>query len=709
MKWQSLRPIQEQAIHKIFESDVDLVISARTASGKTEAAFLPILSHVYSSRKPSVQALYVGPLKSLINDQFRRLKTLCERADIAVHRWHGDVDSGRKHDLVKNPSGVLLITPESIESVLLNRTSRLGALFGHLEFVVIDEIHALIGIERGTHLRSLLFRLRDRIKKDFRIIGLSATLGNSFSHYEHWLRPDAERKVDLIESAADEKRILLKIHGFYSEPDDLTKSVEDESARLPSSLTRSVYEHFVGTKNLVFANSKSKVEELADSLNALCRADNRPEEFLVHHGSLSKESRELTEREMHGRRPRTTVCSSTLELGIDIGNVRAIGQLDPPWSVSSQIQRLGRSGRGDGEPQCMRIYVKADRLTAKSTLIDKLHLSLLKSIAITELMLERPSWVEPPHIDRFDLSTLAHQILSLLAETGGTNARNAFGLLCKNGAFRAITTSVFSRVLRCLGERELIEQMPDGDLILAPRGEQLVRHYSFYSAFTTGIEFSVVHGSVPIGTLPSEALPAVEDHLLLGGRRWRVLSIDNQRREIGVQPARGKKPPLFYGGRAELHPRVAQRMRNVLLERRPISYADDTANLLLTEARVSATQTRLSESDFISISPNRCYWFTWTGSEIQRTLVLICQSIGLKSIDRGVALEFEDNDIATVRAKLALLELNALEALQLARLLPIKYFRKLDEWLSVDLLEESLAADFLDIAGAAELICYAIQ
>lgn len=204
--WESLRPIQEQAIELIQNSQNDLIISARTASGKTEAAFLPVLSVICQNPASSVQVIYVGPLKALINDQFRRLEELCEYAQIPVHRWHGDVSASKKQKFVRNPRGVLLITPESIESLFVNRSTALNSLFHSLSFVVIDEIHALQGTERGTHLRSLLFRVDQCAINPPRIVGLSATIGDEKLSAE-WVRPNAVNRVDLIKDDLSKKSI----------------------------------------------------------------------------------------------------------------------------------------------------------------------------------------------------------------------------------------------------------------------------------------------------------------------------------------------------------------------------------------------------------------------------------------------------------------------------------------------------------------------
>lgn len=707
MSWPSLRPVQEDAIHEILGSESDVVISAQTAAGKTEAAFLPILSRMYENPAGSVQTLYVGPLKALINDQFRRLERLCQRAEIPVHRWHGDIDAGRKKALVAKPSGVLLITPESIESLMINRSTGLARMFRFLQFVVIDEIHALVGSERGTHLRSLLFRLSRYVQDNYRIVGLSATIGDAFPVYAQWMRPDGDHPARLIMGPSGDKQLMYKIHA-YSYPTAKPASeggqdAEGDANVMPPGLVEEMYEHFAGKKNLIFANSKSDVEQFADSLNARCRQQLRPEEFLVHHGSVSKEIREFTEREMQGRRPRTTVCSSTLELGIDIGNVTAVGQIDPPWSVGSQVQRLGRSGRGDGEAQCMRVYVREDAPDANASLVDRLYPNLLRSIAITELMLQVPPWVEPPQRDAFDLSTLTHQILSVLAETGGCQASEVFARLCSRGAFRAIDSQLFSGVLRSLGAHEIVEQMDQGDLILAPKGEAIVNHYSFYSAFASAVDYSVIYGGTLIGTLPALFVPQVADHVLLGGRRWQVVSVDDDRSEVTVRPARGKKPPKFLGAGGEIHPRVRQMMRAVLLGDGQLNYLNATAMRLLRDARTTALQAGLAQRSLIALSPARCLWFTWTGTKIQRTVCLIADVIGLFAIDRKIAIEFEAGaPEISQRFRQALN--GAIDAASLGAQFPGKQTRKFDYLLAEPLLVQSLAHDALDVPGAEDVI-----
>lgn len=704
MQWSKLRPIQIDAIQKVTQSCDDLIISARTASGKTEAAFLPILSEVFREPKSSVQAVYVGPLKALINDQFRRLEDLCQRAGIPVHRWHGDVDAGKKKKFLDRPSGVLLITPESLESMFINRSNRLATVFKHLQYVVIDEIHSLVGTERGTHLRSLLSRIERYCSISLiRILGLSATLGDAFPIYENWMRPQGKNPVSLIEDPGEQKQVRFKIYGYETlaekaagTPDN--ELIEDDKI---TPVIQDCFKHMAGQKNLIFANSKQKVEWFADSLNGCCRAAGIPDQFLVHHGSLSREVREFTETEMRNDRPITIVCSSTLELGIDIGNVATVGQLGPTWSVNSQVQRLGRSGRGEDEEQCMRVYVTEEPIDEKTSLVDRLRSRLLQSIAMTELMLEK--WVEPPYTAQSDFSTLTQQILSILAETGGTDTATLFERTISIGAFQTITKPQFVGLLRSLAFNKLIEQMAQGDLILAPAGEDIVGHYSFYSAFASSVEFSVVFGSQKIGTLPAVYLPQVADHFLLAGRRWQVLEIHDQQKEILVMPAKGRKPTKFFGGSGEIHRRVREMMKSVLNSKKQFGYLNDGANDLLEQARGVANSTGLSNSDWVALGPNECLWFTWTGTKIQRTLRLICEKVNLKSQDCEIALQFpvglqEAQEIIFNASKMTH------EPIVLAQLFNAKQVRKFDEFVSIELLDQAIANDALDVAGAMQLL-----
>ncbi|NLX23088.1 MAG: DEAD/DEAH box helicase [Phycisphaerae bacterium] len=700
MRWTALRPIQVDAIHRIIEGQDDIIISARTASGKTEAAFLPILSCISSEPRSSVRAMYIGPLKALINDQFRRLEELCEYAQIPVQRWHGDVSGSQKQSLLGNPSGVLLITPESLESLFVNRSTRLTALFRQLAFVVIDEVHAFVGRERGTHLRSLLRRVESHVNGDYRIVALSATVGDP-RITASWLRPERSERVNVITDADEQKEVRYKIYGYRKRRTQTFEEGNQHDSDDILAMANDIYDAHAGTHNLIFANRKADVELFADLLNERCRRDGRPQEFLVHHGSLSKEVREQTEELMRASRPATTLCSATLELGIDIGNVVAVGQIGVPWSVSSLVQRLGRSGRKEGQPSIMRVYVAESEAGPDSDLVDRLYPNLLQAIAMTELMLEK--WTEPQTIMDMDLSTFVQQVLSVLAETGGVLAERLFDRLVRLGTFKRIDKPLFVKVLRGIAEHDLIEQMTQGDLILGLGGQRIVSHYDFYSAFATPEEYRVAHEGRPIGTLPALSVPEVNDHIILGGRRWQIVGVDHKRSEITVTPARGRKPPRFLGGGGEIHARVRQKMREVLLGQKKLPYLNEQGCEMLTEARCSASEAALHVAPLLVLSDRSCLWFTWTGTRAQRTLCLMAAAAGVRATDMGIAILFDASASRVIHTYHTYLGAMP-DALTLAARIPSKHVRKYDQYLSDELLNESLAECALDLPAAESVI-----
>lgn len=713
MGWTHLRPIQADAIRVILGNDSDLIISASTASGKTEAAFLPILSRIAACSTNSIQAIYVSPLKALINDQFRRLDELCQLAEIPVHRWHGDVARNKKRDVERSPRGVLLITPESLESLFINRTSMLRKLFTSLQFVVLDELHAFVGSERGTHLRSLLCRLERYCEEGrYRIVGLSATLGGARSVYARWMRPHASDRVVFIEDSSEKKAVHYKIYGYAASgarrewcvdhspepaPGDDSQLESEEGGELIGDMLTA----FAGRTNLIFSNAKSDVERFADSLNGACRRLGRPEEFLVHHGSLSKEVREETERLMRGRRPFTTICSSTLELGIDIGNVCAVGQIGAPWSVNSLVQRLGRSGRRDGEAQTMRMYIQGKNPGVGASLVDQLHPEVLQAVALTELMLQKPRWLEPPVIDELDFSTLVQQILSVIAESGGLRADELFQRLVGTGAFSRVERHSFVAILKCLGFRDLIEQAADGNLILGLVGEKIVKSYEFYSAFLSPVEYRVVNGARPVGSLPATAVPALGDHILLAARRWLVQAVDERRQEIAVVPATGRKAPLFLGGGGNIHSGVRRKMRDVLLARDDVPYLNAEASQWLREAREVAKVAQISHRVLFGLNGRRCLWLPWIGTRGQRTLIVMGKRHGLEAREQGMGIECEASIQSVIDVCQKIVSAPQ-QPRELAEATPFKRLRKFDEYLSDELLNVVLADGSFDVEEATQ-------
>ena len=455
------------------------------------------------------------------------------------------------------------------------------------------------------------------------------------------------------------------------------------------AIAEDLVEHCRGHSNLVFANAKGDIEIMADTANEGCRRAGLPESFLVHHGSLSKEFREDTEERMRSDRPYATICSSTLEMGIDIGSVRLVGQIGAPWSVASLKQRMGRSGRTSGEPRRLRCYADSTVTPAASNPLALLPLELLQTVAVCELLLE--GWVEPPSVAGIDLSTLTHQIISTIAEVGAISAQELNVRLCQEGPFRSVSRDVFARLLRALGSTDIIEQGSDGKLILGLLGERLRANRDFYAAFAGRAEYAVLAGNRLLGTLPLDTLPKPGDHIVFAARRWQVQDVDPRRQEIHVKPATRRKRPTFGSAGGAIHHRVIDRMRTLLADETPIQYLDASAALAIERARAHAREQRLAERRWFPINSTTTVWLTWTGSVQTSTYEALLASVGIDAKNEVVGLvcicSTADLD-SIVRQWSA----TKPDLLTLAEHVQPKRTRKYDEHLPDDLLDEGIAS-----------------
>lgn len=740
--WKELHSIQTQCIETIIGGTEHLLVCAQTAGGKTEAAFLPIISRVAQNPRPSVQVLYVGPLVALINDQFQRLETLCSDVDIPVHRWHGGVSATAKRRFQEAPGGILLITPESLESNFINYGSRLRRIYADLEFIVIDELHSFLSNVRGVHLRSLLARLSAVTGKRPRMIGLSATLGDP-EGARSFLSPKDASSVTIIEDQSSKRGVRFGIRAYLrgkrTDDDHIQRLRPDEAFNAVKNLTKEqalrqrpfsesenfgmaaspdeldelddIAEDILRTcsaqTNLVFANAKQGLEILADRLHSRVRALKWPRDpFYVHHGSLSRDLREETEAILKSGEDATVLCSSTLEMGIDIGSVRRVAQLDPPWSVASMLQRLGRSGRREGEIATLRMYSRDQSPNADSSITDLLFPNLLRSIALARLMLAK--WLEPHDRDRLHLSTLVHQILSCLRQGGGMKALALHSALVANGAFSQVSQQIFTGVLRSLAAHGLIEQVPQGELILAPNGERITAGRDFYAAFSASEEFSVRCDNQEIGKLQTTLIPPIGENMILAGRRWRVNDIVNTAKTVFVSPTRSGKPPWFAGAGGELHNRIVQEMATVLADTDEPAYLDSEAQILLKASREFARRVGVLDPGFI-VRTDSIQWFPWVGSKGLLTLELHARCNRIECGTDGLSITYRRINLQSWAAHLQSIVLNERTPLQLAQEITIKTFDKFDETLTDELLDQANAHDRIDPSTAVTAAVQALQ
>ncbi|MBC3941169.1 DEAD/DEAH box helicase [Sphingomonas albertensis] len=644
--WTELRQVQDRAIAAILGGGDDVLISAATAAGKTEAAFLPLITQAVNREASGLAILYVSPLKALINDQARRLDGLCETLGLPLVRWHGDAPQGPKTRTFKDPRGVALITPESIEAMLVRRPGDARRLLGSLDGIVIDELHAFLRGPRGLHLASLLRRIDAMAERRPRRIGLSATIGDP-SIAAAWLNPQAASTVVRIDVAGGQPELRLQVRGYVQRdavigidaigPDGIR--IEGDVDAL-SGIADHGFMHLRAGNNLLFAGSRRNVEELADRLRARSDAAGVPNAFLPHHGNLSRELREEVEGRLKaGDVPTTAIATTTLELGIDIGSVASIAQLGPPRSIAGLRQRLGRSGRRAGAAAVMRIYLREP--AAPDGPLSRLHLPTVGAVAAVRLLLDR--FVEPP--DRFDASSLSvavQQTLSLIVERGGVTPAGLHRALFFNGAL-GMSTGELAILLRGMADPDagLIEQSPDGLLMLGREGERITVSRDFYANFDTDEEWRLVAGGRNLGTIPLSNAVAIGGLVGFAGRRWRIVSVDDAAKVVDVVSHPSGRLPQFDSGSGEpIHDRMAAEMLAVLRDEDLPPWADAVSNKLLQEAR--DTWSGMSRTDPSIIEVGRTtLLFTWRGSAFNELATVVFVSAGHHAEANDVGVEIE--------------------------------------------------------------------
>ncbi|WP_455820644.1 DEAD/DEAH box helicase [Pseudomonas cerasi] len=697
--------MQESAIPAILARDQDVLISAGTAAGKTEAFFLPACSAT-ADIMGGFGIVYISPLKALINDQYRRLESLGEALDMPVTPWHGDVPQSTKKKIRTDPAGILLITPESLESLLINSSGWIKQAFSPVAYIVIDEFHAFIGTERGMQLLSLLNRIDHvlgRHANPVPRVALSATLGE-LDKVPELLRPDQRLPCETVTDSNSTATLQVQVKG-YLVPE--TEKGEEPQSSAEKHVCADIFRLCRGDSHLVFANSRKRTESIAATLSDMCEENVVPNEFFPHHGSLSRELRETLEaRLQQGNLPTTAVCTMTLELGIDIGKVQSVIQVTPPHSVSSLRQRMGRSGRRDS-PSVLRMLISEQELTATSGIVDRLRLQLVQSMAMIRLMITK-RWFEPADARQMHYSTLLHQILAITAQWGGVRADQLWSQLCQTGPFRNIDLTDFKSLLRHMGAHGLLTQLASGEMVIGAEGEKLTNHYTFYAVFNTPEEFRIVTGNRTLGTVPVDSPLLPDQHIIFGGRRWKVTEIEVEKKVIYVEATKGGQPPQFSGGGMSVHDVVRQEMLAIYRENdyrieigsKRVDYADATARSLFAEGCDSFKRFNLQNSHFIS-DGQRSYVLPWMGDKVVNTITALLMRNKFKASSFAGVIEIDDASVSSVQHALKEVLLSGLPSeSELAADVPEKYLDKYDDYLPESLLAKGYGAKAYDIEGA---------
>jgi len=614
--WPALRPIQEAAIKHTYEGNNNLILAAPTASGKTEAAFIPAINSV-EDWSSGLKIVYVSPLIALINDQFKRVSELCEYLNIPVTSWHGESSQTAKKNLLKNPRGILLITPESIEAMLTRRPGEAEVLFANVEWVIIDELHSFLETTRGTHVKSLLGRMAELAKQQPRYIGMTATLNRgSYAQAKKYFTNGRDASV-LLDSSKNELTTTLQY-------------VQSSGPQTPADIIDSIFNYSNIENMLVFPNARGRVEEIAVGLKRRAKKDKNNVRYFAHHASVDKELR--LEAEEFAKTSTyqlfTICCTSTLELGIDIGAVDSIAQVEAAPSVASLAQRLGRSGRMN-QHSILHLYASKDW-------------SLLQSLATLDLY--KQGVVEEVAAIRKPYGVLLQQVLSLLLQFSGLDRHTLIEKLVRLDAWGEITKKDIDKVIDHLIEIDYIEDI-DGTLVTGMSAERTIESRDFYAHFEVKTEFNVVNDHEHIGEMPLSLETVVGANIFLAARIWKIKDIDVAVKKIYVSPANDGKPPIFGGGAGDISHLVRRRMLALLQD---LTFLEQGYEKGIRDTLVELAKDVLgpNNDDFLitQTSPRLQSVSTFAGSKINRTILLLLQIIR----DEGDArLEFKLDDFSS--------------------------------------------------------------
>ena len=684
-RWESLRPIQAAAISKIIATDNNYILASRTASGKTEAAFLPILSKA-DFNKIGVQVLYISPLIALINDQFFRIEDLCKDLEIKVTKWHGEAKKSLKTNLIKSPNGIVLITPESLEAMFVNAPYNVSTLFGNLKYIVIDEIHSFLGVDRGLQLMSLLSRIQQVNKTRIITIGLSATIGDD----------------NYIEA----KRLTGDILGTKVLLDRTKKDTEAKfkyfkncTAELSLDLLKDLYKETCSNKVLIFPNSRGRTEEVAVKLRKISDKVNGHKYYYSHHSSVDKEIRESIEHfaKSNERFNFCISCTSTLELGIDIGTVDKIVQIDSTHSVSSLVQRIGRSGRRDGEKSIVNIYAT-----------DKW--SLLQSLACW--LLYEAGFLEPIKTAENPYDILLHQFLSIVKQLSGCSKKDLINRLKSNSAFKPIEEQEINSILDEAINSDFLEVI-QREIILGIEGENIVNSREFYSVFKTEPSFKVLFRGKKVGDIPFSPQVKIDENILLAAKIWKIKDIDIRGGKIFVIPAKDGKKPMFFGGSGNIHPRIREEMLRILKSKESYAELDKNSNSILEELRYDFKGFKINDFEFDRPSidkDGKLVIYTFTGTKINKSLHFLLSltghEISLHDHDSSLELYISISDFNKMAAEVNKVYSNIDDHLKLAleENESLLGFSKWGTYLPIKYKIEILKERYFDFEKAIELI-----
>jgi len=585
--WSSLRPVQELAGEALLAGK-NAVVLAPTAGGKTEASMFPTLSNLVSHQPQGVGAIYVAPIKALLNNQADRLGLYTEMVGLRRFVWHGDTTSHERKKFLKDPCELLMTTPESLEVMLVSESVDNKSLFGDLRIIVIDEVHAIAGTDRGAHLMSVIERLAKISEHDLQRVGLSATVGNPLEILK-WLQGSSRRESVVVDPPKQPGRRQLLV---------TYQPQLGQMAMQAATMSQ-------GCKSLFFCQSRSVTEAIAEYMRRAGTA------VFVHHSAVSKEERQLAEHEFNQGSNACIVCTSTLELGIDVGDLDKVLQAEAPSTVSSFLQRMGRTGRRAGQ-------------SANTTFFCSTNDSVLQAIALIELA--KAGWVENVAVSSRCWPVMIHQLLAMSLAGNGISPSDAWSHFQTVPDFKGISKEEFDRLIDWLiADNSMI--LVSGVLVLGPTAQRRFGRRNFmelYAVFSSPQSYAVhTAADQPLGTLGQDFVDGLVEDVscfLLGGRAWAVTFIDHKERVVKVTTApRGKQPtwggflPQFIGEG------LCSRIRDVLASSEHYAYLDTDSRRELDDRRQQMQPILTGQSPHIDTQDADIHWWTFAGGKINST------------------------------------------------------------------------------------------
>lgn len=707
-KWEELRGIQVAACEVIFDSDENLLLSSGTASGKTEAAFLPVLTQLYENPSKSVGVMYISPLKALINDQFKRLDQMLLDSHIPVCKWHGDASLTKKNELIKHPRGIIQITPESLESLLTNKRGACLQMFSDLRYIIIDEVHHFMRDARGVQLLCILERLQNLTGVIPRRIGLSATLGD-VSLAQTWLNTGTNRACAAPITEEGKKRIKLYIERFMNLHDQRDVADSDSSDNTISTSgnlgDREHYEYLfkmtLDKKTIIFTNSREETELVMANLREIAIKNKAPDVYRVHHGNVSALIRENTEDEMKSADEKiVTGATVTLELGIDIGSLDQAVQVGAPLTVSSFAQRLGRCGRRGQIPQLLFTFVEDIRINSADTL-GPINWEFIRTIAIIELY-TKDHWMEPiyPHNHAYNL--LYHQTMSHLKSSGELSPAGLAQAILSLGCFNQVSQDDYKRLLNHLINIEQLQRTERGGLIIGREGEKIVNNYNFLTVFQAPEYLLVKDENRTIGTV--DKVYPVGIRFALAGMTWETVDVNVKSKVIFVKRVPGISVVDWnMDFDAELHTVLVRKIRSILKSELIFPYLSERCRERLNEIQYISRNSGILDNLVTPLSDKKYAIFPWVGTRQLLTLHYALLHIKIKSklpwitcvylevYYNGTPEELDKIIRDILKTDINLYDLPLPEKVQIDG--------KYNEFIPLDLLRKQFVEDYLDFEG----------